>query len=418
MQLVGTNLEYLDKDNVLLQVKSSVYASYGDYYEPDFIEPLEYLIEENFLLYNWSGMRDGSWTEYCYSNDGGNTWSDVIRFEAKQSYTITNDTSDTNGTVTIPSYSVAGETVNVDVSPTYGYRLDTLTVTDAKGNPVIVENKAFTMPTSAVTVNAVFAVCDHSSNQHVEFDDKGFCVNNCGAGYEPALLNADGYYEINNAGNLYWFAQLVNIDGVTNANAILMNDIDLENRVWYPIGLYDDIAKENGELVQKQYAGILNGNNHTISNFKAIGNGSQGLIGYSDRNAQVRNLGVINATVSGWNAGAIIAYSGIIENCYAINCKITAYTSDSSAIKVYAGAVAGSQQATVKNCFAYNCEIIVGVGYENKSTIAPVGGKTPENCYYANVTATNGTFRINENEMNALPAQLEIGEVAYLLGSA
>jgi hypothetical protein len=83
MQLVGTNLEYLDKDNVLLQVKSSVYASYGDYYEPDFIEPLEYLIEENFLLYNWSGMRDGSWTEYCYSNDGGNTWSDVIRFEAK-----------------------------------------------------------------------------------------------------------------------------------------------------------------------------------------------------------------------------------------------------------------------------------------------------------------------------------------------
>ena len=173
MQLVGTNLEYLDKDNVLLQVKSSVYASYGDYYKPDFIEPLEYLIEENFLLYNWSGMRDGSWTEYCYSNDGGNTWSDVIRFEAKQSYTITNDTSDTNGTVTIPSYSVAGETVNVDVSPTYGYRLDTLTVTDAKGNPVIVENKAFTMPTSAVTVNAVFAVCDHSSNQHVEFDDKG-----------------------------------------------------------------------------------------------------------------------------------------------------------------------------------------------------------------------------------------------------
>ena len=418
MQLVGTNLEYLDKDNVLLQVKSSVYASYGDYYEPDFIEPLEYLIEENFLLYNWSGMRDGSWTEYCYSNDGGNTWSDVIRFEAKQSYTITNDTSDTNGTVTIPSYSVAGETVNVDVSPTYGYRLDTLTVTDAKGNPVIVENKAFTMPTSAVTVNAVFAVCDHSSNQHVEFDDKGFCVNNCGAGYEPALLNADGYYEINNAGNLYWFAQLVNIDGVTNANAILMNDIDLENRVWYPIGLYNDIAKENGELVRKQYAGILNGNNHTISNFKAIGNGSQGLIGYSDRNAQVRNLGVINATVSGWNAGAIIAYSGIIENCYAINCKITAYTSDSSAIKVYAGAVAGSQQATLKNCFAYNCEIIVGEGYENKSTIAPVGGKTPENCYYANVTATNGTFRINENEMNALPAQLEIGEVAYLLGSA
>ena len=71
MQLVGTNLEYLDKDNELLQVKSSAYASSSDYYSLDSIHPLEILIEENFVLGNWSGMRDGSWTEYCYSNDGG-----------------------------------------------------------------------------------------------------------------------------------------------------------------------------------------------------------------------------------------------------------------------------------------------------------------------------------------------------------
>ena len=156
MQLVGTNLEYLDKDNELLQVKSSAYASSSDYYSLDSIHPLEILIEENFVLGNWSGMRDGSWTEYCYSNDGGSTWSDVIRFEAKQSYTITNATTDSNGSVTAKEYAIAGETVTLNVSPAENYALESITVTDADGGSVTVENNQFTMPAKAVTVSATF----------------------------------------------------------------------------------------------------------------------------------------------------------------------------------------------------------------------------------------------------------------------
>ena len=257
-------------------------------------------------------------------------------------------------------------------------------------------------------------------NAH-SYNTNGFCVNtladgsSCGAYQEAAL--ADGIYQISNAGQLYWFAALVN-GGDDDAHGMLMADIDLENRIWYPIGLYNDIAEAGGKSVQLQYKGIFDGNNHTVSNFTATGTGSQGLIGYSAASAVVKNLGVINATVSGWNAGAVLAYMGTVENCYAVDCKVTANTEASSAFGVYAGAVAGTQQAAVKNCFAYNCEVKAGEEWSEQSTIAPIGGRTSTNGYYASVTAANGTFRTGSGETEVLSTQLESGEVAYLLGEA
>ena len=54
------------------------------------------------------------------------------------------------------TFVAAGWTVNLNVTPADGYMLDELTVTDGEDNPVNVENNAFTMPASAVTVNATF----------------------------------------------------------------------------------------------------------------------------------------------------------------------------------------------------------------------------------------------------------------------
>ena len=247
----------------------------------------------------------------------------------------------------------------------------------------------------------------------VDYDNNGFCPNGC---YEPAVLN-NGVYEISNAGQLYWFARQVNIEGNTAANAKLMADIDLENRVWYPIGLYNDIAVEGGNPVTVAFSGSLDGNFHTVSNFTAIGTGSQGLVGYTpDNDVSIRNLGVINATVSGWNAGAVLAYYGTVENCYAMNCTITASSTVDTA-GVYAGAVAGTQQAKVNNCFAMNCTVSAGAD-ESVWTLAPVGGKTVTNSYYGNVTATTGTLRANSGEQEKTSAQFASGEVAYLLGTA
>ena len=88
------------------------------------------------------------------------------------------------------------------------------------------------------------------------FDNNGFCTD-CGI-YQPATLNG-GVYEISNAGQLFWFASLVNGDSThaefdaqnTGANAVLVKDINLESREWSPI---------------MNFVGTFDGDNHTISN--------------------------------------------------------------------------------------------------------------------------------------------------------
>lgn len=248
---------------------------------------------------------------------------------------------------------------------------------------------------------------------HSEYKN-GFCID-CG-GYQPAEL-VNGVYQIANAGNLFWFARLVNIEGETSANAALVADIDLEGRKWYPIGLYQDAAEDIGDPIEQIYNGTFEGNGHTVSNFVSIGNGSQGLIGYTSIAVTIKNLGIINATVSGWNAGAVLAYFGTVENCYALNCTITAYTTAADAWAVAGGAIAGTQIATVKNSFAKDCKVIAGEGMSEKALLAPIGGLSTENCYYTNVTVTNGTFRESSQEIQVAKEAFESGEVAYRLGS-
>ncbi|MBP3592741.1 MAG: fimbrillin family protein [Clostridia bacterium] len=156
--ITGKNLEYLESDNALLKVKEN-HSLVGEY---DF--SLEDFLSAGFEV-GWGSMQDGSWLEYQYSNDGGITWSKAVRAEVKQSYYVTVNASE-NGSVTAKEYAVAGETVTLNVSADKGYMLDTLSVTDASGNTIVVENNQFTMPASAVTVNATFAVCDHKDSRH------------------------------------------------------------------------------------------------------------------------------------------------------------------------------------------------------------------------------------------------------------
>ena len=82
--------------------------------------------------------------------------------------------------------------------------------------------------------------------------------------YEPAVLN-NGVYEISNGGQLFWFAAFVNgskeyISEKPNSdiNAVLTNDINLENREWESI---------------KDFKGTFDGQGHSISNMKISCNG-------------------------------------------------------------------------------------------------------------------------------------------------
>lgn len=97
-QITGKNLEYLEKDNTLLKVKEN-HSVLG---ESDF--RLESFLNYGFEI-GWTGMRDGYWVEYQYSNDGGITWSKAVRAEVKQSYYVTVNTHHTR--VTNPSLALS-----------------------------------------------------------------------------------------------------------------------------------------------------------------------------------------------------------------------------------------------------------------------------------------------------------------------
>lgn len=158
--IIGTNLTLIEDTNTLLKVQHENEDGLSPAPDALLVDVLQ-----DFGYFGWSvlGYGDGEWEKLLYSNDGGMTWT-TYTFEVKQAYTITNNTTDANGTVKIGSgdtdltYALEGDNIALNESPAEGYMLDTLSVTDASGNSVDVENNAFTMPASAVTVNATFRV--------------------------------------------------------------------------------------------------------------------------------------------------------------------------------------------------------------------------------------------------------------------
>ncbi len=91
----------------------------------------------------------------------------------------------------------------------------------------------------------------------------GFCEKGC---YQPAELK-DGYYQISNGGQMFWFAEYINTVDRT-ANAKLTADINLENRAWTPIG-------STGEG-NNNFRGHFDGQGYTITGLYAEG-GRSGL---------------------------------------------------------------------------------------------------------------------------------------------
>lgn len=106
-----------------------------------------------------------------------------------------------NGTVKAPASAAAGVEVSVTVSPASGYKLDVLTVTDAKGNTVEHNGYKFIMPESAVTVSATFKAVDtidfgeHSfvPNQvELTKDDAAFSLTGSANGYTVVAKKGEG----------------------------------------------------------------------------------------------------------------------------------------------------------------------------------------------------------------------------------
>ena len=279
--------------------------------------------------------------------------------------------------------------------------------------------------------------------------------------YQPATETTDKYdidddgtkdtvYEISNAGQLYWFAGLVNgtLDGVeqnTLANAVLTANItvnenlldslqyDTEGNVsngsdfisWTPIA---DCMEDHITL----YSGTFDGNNKTVSGLYFNDNSTRiGLFGSSEADDNIKNVGVVDSYFKGNNfvGGVCGLNDGTITNCYNAG-NLTAIES-SAAI----GGICGYNRGTVTNC--YNTGTVTATGQ-----IASVGGvcgcsTAPiSNCYNIGiVTATSSDADISgicgynygpvtncyyladtEDENGGkTAAQFVSGEIAYLL---
>lgn len=113
-------------------------------------------------------------------------------------------------------------------------------------------------------------------------------------------------YQITSANELFLFATKVN-SGQSNICAKLMNDIDLNDAVWTPIGNKDT-----------PYTGIFDGNKVTVSQLNVKGETDyQGLLGYC-KNAIIKNVITTKGNVNGKNyTGGIVGYS---EDTHIIDC--------------------------------------------------------------------------------------------------
>ena len=211
----------------------------------------------------------------------------------------------------------------------------------------------------------------------------GFCSAD-DTHYEAPELNSEGYYEIGNAGELYWFAAHVNAGNLTS-NAVLTEDIVVNEgtmtaestgvREWVPIG----------NSMGMTFSGLFDGQGHSVSglyfNDKTVSN--VGLFGCAK--GVIENVGVIESYIYGsGNVGGIVGQgNGTIRNCYnasTINSKNT----------LTGGIVGAASGCFIERC--YNNGTIVG-GNQVAGGIAGLGanGFTIRQCF--NMGKVSGTAR-------------------------
>ena len=280
--------------------------------------------------------------------------------------------------------------------------------------------------------------------------------------YQPAVETTDKYdidddgeketvYEISNAGQLYWFAGLVNgtLDGVeqnTLANAILTANITVNENLLDSLQYDTEGNVSNGSDFitwtpiadwmgnrTTQYSGTFDGNNKTVSGLYFNGDSTCiGLFGSSESDGNIKNVGVVDSYFKGNDhvGGVCGNNAGTITNCYNAG-NLTAIESSATI-----GGICGyNNGGTVTNC--YNTGTVTATG-----SIASVGGvcgcsTAPiSNCYnIGTVTATSSGADISgicgynfgpvkncyyladtEDENGGkTAAQFASGEIAYLL---
>ena len=309
-------------------------------------------------------------------------------------------------------------------------------------------------------LNCAGMVCAYSNTepegelpqQEHEYDQDGFCTV-CDA-YQPANWNSSGVYEITNAGQLFWFAGLVNgtlTDGTeqnTSASAVLTADIELSGETWTPIGSestpYTGTFDGQGYTISgmtienaESYSGLFGNVTGTVKNFTVTGSititgdetvakvgGAVGSLGTASAGGTVSGvISGVDITVSAGNdhIGGVVGSmpensSPTVENCIYTG-KIT--------VTVAAGSVAGIvgyiRTGTIQNC-ANQGSISVDVG--GTGSVGGILGYCNNgriyirNCYNTGAISADGTDNVGAIVGQNKGTQATVSNCYYLTGSA
>ena len=217
--------------------------------------------------------------------------------------------------------------------------------------------------------------------------ENGFCA--CNEVYQPAELTTDKYdmdgdgskdavYEISNAGQLYWFAGLVNgsLSGVTqntSANVVLTADIVVNENVLKPDGTVNEGTFKEWTPIDTSaspYTGIFDGQNHTISGLYFNQEDSYNVGLFSRNNGKIANAGILDSYFYGTSkVGGVCGnnYTGTITNCY--------NTGSVSGLGTLGGVSGYNDTGSITNCYntgnvSGSSGFVGGVsGYNSKGTI-------------------------------------------------
>ncbi len=247
--------------------------------------------------------------------------------------------------------------------------------------------------------------------------ENGFC-SVCN-GYEQPSQDGDDYYEIDNAGKLFWFAAHVNA-GNAATNARLTADIVITpslsySRSWTPISSFGD-----------RFSGTFDGQGHTISNITCdtsyFSNNVYGaLFNAIGEEGIVKNLGILESSfVGGSSTGSIAGSSyGTIQNCFAQATVVTGVFD--SLYANHFGGVAGHNKGLIENCYFAGTLSVSG---GQSGGVVGTNDGTLRNCYYNATLYTGDAFgfhfstAVEERVAGKSTEAFASGEVAYALGGA
>ena len=217
----------------------------------------------------------------------------------------------------------------------------------------------------------------------------------CGAKlYQPATLNGS-QYEIGNAGQLYWFAGLVNgtlTDGTpqnTTAKGVLTDNIDLTGiSNWTPIGNESN-----------KFGGTFDGKNFKVQHLSITQQGSNtGLFGYAS-GATMQNIcidGNFTLTTTSYTEGygsiAGCVVSSTISNCHSsVNFTINTEMDASVNCIGHIGGIVGKMNetsSTDSNVSGCSYSGTINLGNNKVNVAAGIAGYA----IYSNVPITNCSF--------------------------